>query len=287
MGKLGGREMTASSDLDLMLIYDHDKDAKFSDGKKPLAPSQYYARLTQRLITALSAPTAEGDLYEVDFRLRPSGNSGPLATSFSSFRSYHASDAWTWEHMALTRARIVAGDDVFCKKVRAEIVSILSRQRDEDSICRDIAQMRARIEKEKGTTDIWNIKQVPGGLVDVEFIAQGLQLIHAHAHPEILHTNTAQSLRLCVDRGLVGKSEAEILLPAIRLYHDVTQILRVCLSENFDPSKATGALKDVVVRASEEIDMRSLEEKLREYQAEARSCFIRLMGPVEEKADNQ
>ncbi|WP_319495813.1 bifunctional [glutamine synthetase] adenylyltransferase/[glutamine synthetase]-adenylyl-L-tyrosine phosphorylase [uncultured Cohaesibacter sp.] len=287
MGKLGGREMTASSDLDLMLIYDHDKEAKFSDGKKPLAPSQYYARLTQRLITALSAPTAEGDLYEVDFRLRPSGNSGPLATSFSSFCSYHASDAWTWEHMALTRARIVAGDDAFCKKVRAEIVSILSRQRDEDSIRSDIAQMRARIEKEKGTADIWNIKQVPGGLVDVEFVAQGLQLIHAHAHPEILHTNTAQSLRLCVDRGLVGKSEAEILLPAIRLYHDVTQILRVCLSENFDPSKAAGALKDVVVRASEEIDMRSLEEKLREYQGEARACFVRLMGPVEEKADSQ
>nr|WP_320142776.1 bifunctional [glutamine synthetase] adenylyltransferase/[glutamine synthetase]-adenylyl-L-tyrosine phosphorylase [uncultured Cohaesibacter sp.] len=285
MGKLGGREMTASSDLDLMLIYDFDENIKFSDGKKPLAASQYYARLTQRLITALSAPTAEGDLYDVDFRLRPSGNSGPLATSFKSFTSYHTSDAWTWEHMALTRARIIAGDDAFCKKVRQEIVSILSRQRDEQRIKRDIAQMRARIEREKHTTDIWNIKQVPGGLVDVEFIAQGLQLMHAYKHPEILHASTDQSLRLCVDRGLVDNADADILLPAIRLYHDVTQILRVCLSESFDPNKAATALKDVVVRASQEIDMRSLEEKLREYQSDARACFVRLVGPVEEGKD--
>ncbi len=285
MGKLGGREMTASSDLDLMLIYDFDEDAKYSDGKKPLAASQYYARLTQRLITALSAPTAEGDLYEVDFRLRPSGNSGPLATSFKSFRSYHTSDAWTWEHMALTRARIIAGDDGFCKKVRQEIVSILSRQRDEQDIKRDIAQMRARIEREKRTSDIWNIKQIPGGLVDVEFIAQGLQLMHAHKHPEILHTSTAQSLRLCVDRGLVNNADADILLPAIRLYHDVTQILRVCLSESFDPNKAAAALKDVVVRASQEIDMRSLEETLSEFQIDTRACFVRLVGPVEEGRD--
>nr|WP_321463422.1 bifunctional [glutamine synthetase] adenylyltransferase/[glutamine synthetase]-adenylyl-L-tyrosine phosphorylase [uncultured Cohaesibacter sp.] len=283
MGKLGGREMTASSDLDLMLIYDYDEEAKFSDGKKPLAASQYYARLTQRLITALSAPTAEGELYEVDFRLRPSGNSGPLATSFNSFKSYHASESWTWEHMALTRARIIAGEDGFCTQIREEIVSILSRDRDEASIKSDIAQMRARIEREKRTSDIWNIKQIPGGLVDVEFIAQGLQLMHAHAHPEILHTNTSQCLRLCVDRGLIGKSDAEILQPAIRLYHDVTQILRVCLSESFDPNQAAHALKAVVVRASEEIDMRSLEEKLTEYQSQARACFERLIGPVREE----
>nr|WP_321457668.1 bifunctional [glutamine synthetase] adenylyltransferase/[glutamine synthetase]-adenylyl-L-tyrosine phosphorylase [uncultured Cohaesibacter sp.] len=285
MGKLGGREMTASSDLDLMLIYDHDKDASFSDGKKSLSATQYYARLTQRLITALSAPTAEGELYEVDFRLRPSGNSGPLATSFNSFKSYHISDAWTWEHMALTRARIIAGDEAFCKDVRQEIVSILSRQRDEAKIKSDIAQMRARIEREKSTADIWNIKQIPGGLVDVEFIAQGLQLVYAHDNQEILHTNTAQTLRFCVDRGLIDKNDADILLPAIRLYHDVTQILRVCLSESFDPNSAASALKKVIVDASGEIDMRSLEEALKTYQHAARDCFVRIIGPVQEAAD--
>ena len=284
MGKLGGREMTAGSDLDLMLLYDHDRDAKWSDGPKPLAPTQYYARLTQRLITALSAPTGEGELYEVDFRLRPSGNSGPLATSLNAFRNYHADDAWTWEHMALTRARIVAGDEAFSKEVRREIVSILSAPRDADKIKADIVQMRARIEREKGTRELWNIKQVAGGLVDVEFIAQSLQLIHAHAHPEILHSNTAETLRLCSDAGILDVSDAEVLLPAIRLYHDLTQILRVCLAEKFQSDSASKALKDVIVRASREPDMSRLEARLADYQREARACFEKLVGPLHAEA---
>ena len=108
MGKLGSREMTVSSDLDLIVIYDAE-GAEASHGRRPLAPTVYYARLTQALISALSAPTAEGILYKVDMRLRPSGRQGPLATTLAAFRRYHAEDAWTWEHMALTRARIVAG----------------------------------------------------------------------------------------------------------------------------------------------------------------------------------
>lgn len=282
MGKLGGREMTASSDLDLMLLYDHDPDAKWSDGNKPLAPSQYYARLTQRLITALSAPTAEGDLYEVDFRLRPSGNSGPLATSIKSFRSYHEKDSWTWEHMALTRSRIVAGDKDFRSDVRREIVAVLSQSRDGTKIRKDVAEMRARIQDEKGTSDIWKIKQVPGGLVDVEFIAQCLQLVHAHDHPHILHANTAETLRLCVDEGLISNDEAEVLQPAIRLYHDLTQILRVCLSEHFDPNEASKGLKEVVLKAAFEPEMAQLEERLRDYQTAVRACFEKLVGPVVE-----
>ncbi|PLW76938.1 bifunctional [glutamine synthetase] adenylyltransferase/[glutamine synthetase]-adenylyl-L-tyrosine phosphorylase [Cohaesibacter celericrescens] len=280
MGKLGGREMTAGSDLDLMLLYDHDKDVTMSDGDKPLAPTTYYARLTQRLITALSAPTAEGDLYEVDFRLRPSGNSGPLATSLTSFKNYHAKDAWTWEHMAMTRSRIVAGDADFSAVVRAEIVSILSAERDKEKIRTDIADMRGRLQKEKRTTDIWNIKQIPGGLVDAEFIAQGLQLIHAYKHPKILHANTAQALQLCVEEGLIEVGDAEILLPAIRLYHDMTQIVRVCLSEGFQPDATAKALRDVVVRASYEPDMARLEARLIEYQDAVRGCFERLMAPI-------
>ena len=274
--------MTAGSDLDLMLLYDHDEGVVQSDGAKPLAPTQFYTRLTKRLITALSAPTAEGELYEVDFRLRPSGNSGPLATSIRSFRSYHKEDAWTWEHMALTRARIVAGDADFSRQVRQEIVSILSAPRDATKIRSDIAAMRLRIEKEKGTGDIWNIKQVAGGLVDIEFIAQSLQLIHAHKHPQILHSNTAETLRLCVDAGLLDVGEAECLLPAIRLYHDLTQILRVCLSDNFDPGNAPKALQDVVVRASEEPDIERLQARLVEHQDRVRARFETLVGPVSE-----
>lgn len=285
LGKLGGREMTAGSDLDLMLLYDHDPDAKWSDGDKPLAPSQYFTRLTQRLITALSAPTAEGELYEVDFRLRPSGNSGPLATSLSSFRSYHEKDAWTWEHMALTRARIVAADEGFSDVVRKEIVSVLAQPREAVSVFADVTDMRARIEDEKRTSNPWHIKQVAGGLVDVEFIAQALQLVHAHKHPNILHANTAETLRLCMDEGLIDHGDADKLLPAIRLYHNLTQILRVCLDGNFDPHSASNGLKQAIARAGEEPDIAQLELRLQQYQSEARDCFTHLIGPVEAKKE--
>ena len=118
MGKLGSRELTASSDVDLILLYDHDDDADQSDGDKPLAPSHYFARMTQRLIAAVSAQTAEGVLYELDLRLRPSGNKGPVATHIDAFKKYQRNEAWTWEHMALTRARLVAGDEGLCIEVR-------------------------------------------------------------------------------------------------------------------------------------------------------------------------
>src|SRR5262249_42573902 len=124
MGKLGSRELTAGSDVDLILLYDHDEEADESNGAKRLAPSHYFARLTQRLIAAVSAPTAEGVLYELDLRLRPSGNKGPVATHFDAFSKYQRSDAWTWEHMALTRARVVAGDADFAKSIAAEIDDI-------------------------------------------------------------------------------------------------------------------------------------------------------------------
>ena len=130
MGKLGSRELTAGSDVDLILLYDHDADAEESDGDKPLAPSHYYTRMTQRLIAAVSAPTAEGVLYELDLRLRPSGNKGPVATHIDAFKKYQRQEAWTWEHMALTRARAIAGDAALCAEVEAEVAAMLALPRD-------------------------------------------------------------------------------------------------------------------------------------------------------------
>ena len=118
MGKLGGREMTATSDLDLILIYDFDDKHPESDGKRPLYGAQYFARLTQRLINALTAQTNYGALYHVDMRLRPSGRAGPLATQIDGFAGYQESEAWTWEHMALTRARVVSASPAFTRARR-------------------------------------------------------------------------------------------------------------------------------------------------------------------------
>ena len=184
MGKLGGREMTAASDVDLILIYDFDREAAQSDGPKPLAPQHYYTRLTQRLINAISARTAEGALYDVDMRLRPSGQKGPVATQLSSFTSYQANEAWTWEHMALTRARVIAGSRDLGAARRGRDPRRPDRPpRPRRKSAADIRDMRERIEAEKATTDIWDLKQVRGGLVDLEFIAQHLQLVFAHGSP--------------------------------------------------------------------------------------------------------
>ena len=150
MGKLGGYEMTASSDLDLILIYDFDAAHPESDGERPLYGAQYFARLTQRLINALTAQTNYGALYQVDMRLRPSGRAGPLATQIESFSGYQESEAWTWEHMALTRARVVSASPAFKARVEEVIRGILQRPRDQALIAGDVVEMRGAIAKEKG-----------------------------------------------------------------------------------------------------------------------------------------
>src|SRR5690606_21803660 len=140
--------------------------------------------LTQRLVAALSSPTAEGTLYPVDLRLRPSGNSGPIATHIETFVTYHAKDAWTWEHMALTRARVVAGDAQLPRRARKETATVLQMKRKRAKVIADVLEMRAMVQDVKGGEGAWDIKQAAGGQVDIEFIAQALQLIHAAKAPD-------------------------------------------------------------------------------------------------------
>src|SRR5262249_36642764 len=156
---------------------------------KPLPPPLYFARLAQRLIAALTTPTAAGALYEVDMRLRPTGNKGPVAVSLKSFSDYHASESWTWEHMALTPAPLVAGPTVLQDRVAGEIRKRLTQLRPAGDIIADARDMRARMAETFPGRNAWDLKHAPGGLVDIEFIAQTLQLVHAPAMPEILDAN--------------------------------------------------------------------------------------------------
>ncbi|WP_425274799.1 bifunctional [glutamine synthetase] adenylyltransferase/[glutamine synthetase]-adenylyl-L-tyrosine phosphorylase [Stappia indica] len=285
MGKLGGREMTAASDLDLILLYDHPEDEAETDGKRPLAASQYFIRLTQRLVAALSAPTAEGRLYEVDFRLRPSGNAGPLATRLTAFEAYQVKEAWTWEHMALTRARVIArSSDAFTKRIDANIRETLARPRDADKIAAEVASMRGRIEAEKGTSDIWDLKQVAGGMVDIEFAAQYLQLVNAQAHPEILSQTTETVLERARDAGLLSPGDAEVLLPAIRLYHALTQVQRLTLEGTFKAEAVPKGVRELLVHAGEAPDFSHLEAMLSDRQKQVRATFEKLVGKVSAKA---
>jgi glutamate-ammonia-ligase adenylyltransferase len=280
LGKLGGREMTASSDLDLILLYDFDEKAASSSGSRPLPGAQYFARLTQRLLAALSAPTAEGTLYQVDFRLRPSGRSGPLATHVDAFAAYQRKEAWTWEHMALTRARPLAGDKALMAGAGKEVAAILASPHDRKKVLADILEMRALVEEVKGGEGHWDLKQAPGGMVDIEFIAQYLQLVHAGKHKEIISTETEPVLTAAAKVGLLPPREADILLPALRLYQALTQILRLCVDGLFRPEESPKGLLDLLARAGELPDFATLDAHLRDTEEAVRGSFERVVGKV-------
>ncbi|GAA6165027.1 [glutamate--ammonia-ligase] adenylyltransferase [Pelagimonas sp. KU-00592-HH] len=176
MGSLGARRLNASSDLDLIVIYDAD-GVDFSEGRRPLASRAYYARLTQAMVTAVTAQMAQGRLYEVDMRLRPSGTQGPVATSVTSFKDYQKSEAWTWEHLALTRARPVAGEESLMDEVEAFRQELLAAPRDGTKIKADVNEMRDRIAAAKAPKGVWDAKIGRGRLQDIELVSQTCALM--------------------------------------------------------------------------------------------------------------
>ena len=178
MGSLGAERLNAASDLDLIVIYDAD-GVDASEGPRPLASRQYYARLTQALVTALTAQMSEGQLYEVDMRLRPSGRQGPVATGLAGFRDYQMDEAWTWEHLALTRARPVAGSSDLAADVEAIRREVLAAKAGGAGIRADVAGMRARIFAAKAPDGAWEAKIGPGRLQDLELLAQMVTLMAA------------------------------------------------------------------------------------------------------------
>ena len=278
LGRLGAREMTASSDLDLIVIYDFDHQDPESDGARPLYGAQYFARLTQRLISALTVQTNYGVLYPVDMRLRPSGRSGPLATQIDGFKNYQEREAWTWEHMALTRARVIRGPPAFAARIEAVIGDVLCRKRDVAAIAADVVEMRGAIAKEKGDADPWDLKYSAGALVDIEFIAQYLQLVHAAATPEILDTSTARTLEKAARLDALKPEDAAVLRPAVALFHDLTQIIRLCLPGKFDPATASAGVLGLLARAADLPDFPALAAHVAETERQVRACFVRILG---------
>jgi glutamate-ammonia-ligase adenylyltransferase len=273
MGRLGSREMTASSDLDLILLYDFDAEQPDSDGERSLHGGQYFARFTQRLISAFTTRTNHGVLYDVDMRLRPSGRAGPVASHLTSFAEYQDREAWTWEHMALTRARVISASPQFRSKIERIIREVLTRPRHAPSVAKDVAEMRRAIALEKGENDVWDLKYAAGGMVDIDFIAQYLQLVHAAEKPDILDVSTLQVLDNAARLGVLPPSSAQILRSAARLYHDLTQILRLCVSERFKPDSAGEDLLRVMARAGDAPDFSSLEARVKETESEVRRVF--------------
>lgn len=211
MGSLGAGRLNSGSDLDLILIYDA-AGVENSSGPRPLAARPYYARLTQAMVTALSAQTAEGRLYEVDVRLRPSGRQGPVATAIESFRTYQESEAWTWEHLALTRARVLAGDPGLGAEVEAFRRAVLAAKGQGADVLADVADMRRRLSEAKPGAGGWDAKFGPGRMMDIELLAQTLALQGA-----IPARQVERQITLGAKTSKLSQSDQDALLDAYRL----------------------------------------------------------------------
>jgi [glutamine synthetase] adenylyltransferase / [glutamine synthetase]-adenylyl-L-tyrosine phosphorylase len=227
MGKAGGREMMAGSDLDLMFIYDHPSGVSESRGPRSLPASQWFVRAVQACIAALTAPGPEGQMYELDMRLRPSGNKGPIAVSLQGFRHYHEWDSWTWERMALTRARVVAGPAAMRQQVNQAIEVAIRRQQEPERIRSNATSMRARMERDLRPHGPWDFKLRAGGLIDIEFIAQVLQLIHASDAGFRRSQTTHIALQRLRDAGVIARPDADLLISAERLWRTIQDMLRM------------------------------------------------------------
>jgi len=262
-GKMASGEMTFTSDLDFILLY--DAPDMESDGERSLATPHYFARLTQRLVAAISAPTAEGVLYEADMRLRPSGNAGPLATSVGGFRAYHKDNAWTWEHLALSRARVVAATGGMAGKVDAEIAAIMGRERDVAKTIEDVTSMRALMGRERKPRHAFDLKLANGGLVDLEFIAQSAQLV-AGRQIGLPQASTARVLMRLADIGLVPKGQRLAEIHA--LYATVLQVMSSALISPFKEEAWSPAFKELLAQLSHYPDFGRLELDVRDMQVE-------------------
>ena len=268
-GKMASREMTMSSDLDFIMIYDADDPSAESNGERPLAASQYFSRLTQRLVAAVTAPTSEGVLYSADMRLRPSGNAGPLATSLRAFKQYQEESAWTWEHLALTRARVIEASSAFGLKVGEVIAGVLSQAPDHTKIVADVLAMRELMGKERPPRHPFDLKLVPGGLVDLEFMAQSAQLLQREAIALPQGSTAAVLAKLgAIDLVPTGERLAEIH----GIYSTVLQVMSAALVDPFKDEGWTDAFRDLLAQLTNEPSFLRLTEDLAGMQAEVREA---------------
>jgi glutamate-ammonia-ligase adenylyltransferase len=285
LGKAGGREMMAGSDLDLMLVYDHPPHVAESRGPRRLPASQWFIRAVHAFIAAVTAPDAEGPMFAVDMRLRPSGNKGPVAVSLASFQQYHASAAWTWERMALARARVVTGPAKLKAAVEAAIRVALANAGEPDRIRADAAAMRARMLRELPPEGPWDVKLRPGGQVEVEFIAQTLQLIHARAEPWIASPTTRIAIKRLQQAGALSPADGALLIHADRIWRTIQGMLRITYGraavQNLSEAAATALLRALAAAGLDVVDLPALSATLDNLAAKVRTLFIRHVGAIE------
>jgi glutamate-ammonia-ligase adenylyltransferase len=268
LGKAGAGEMLAGSDLDLMMIYDH--------APATIAPTPWFVRLSHAFTAALTARGREGPLYHIDMRLRPSGNAGPVAVSLSAFRQYHAHESWTWERLALTRARVMAATPGFAPVVREAIGQALRRAEAAPKILADTAAMRDRLGEELHPRGPWDVKTMQGGMMEVMFIAQALQLIHGPADPALFHPNTGTALAALGEAGHLRAEDSALLAQADFLWRTVQSMNRITGL----PDAATApppAMLAPLLRATGSEDLPALRELMAETASAVQARFNHLI----------
>jgi [glutamine synthetase] adenylyltransferase / [glutamine synthetase]-adenylyl-L-tyrosine phosphorylase len=260
MGSLGAGRLSSASDLDIIVIYDPE-DVEMSEGRRPLATRPYYARLTQAMVTAVSAPMAEGRLYELDMRLRPSGNQGPVATSWPAFKAYQLDEAWLWEHLALVRARPVCGLETLGAEFTAFRQALLAEKgQDRERTCKGIAEMRGKIAAAKAPNGPWDAKLGRGRLQDIELFSQ-MGALTAEA-------TGASSMRVqagvkgLLRAGLIDKTDSEALMRAYRLLWALNLSTRFLSDKPFEAEAASEGATQLVLRETGSQDLASLRDEL-------------------------
>ncbi len=266
LGRLGGGALTHASDLDIVFLFSGDHTGE-SDGARPLGSTLYYNRLAQRVIAALSAPTAAGALYEVDVRLRPSGAQGPIAVSLESFARYQREVAWTWEHMALCRARPLFGAPDDCAALAGIIDTVLHRPRDAEKLRADVLSMRTEMAQHKQPSGPLDVKLARGGLVDLEFLVHYLQLRERTAlDPDL-------------GRAADGLIAAGLLTPPLRAAHDLLARLliavRLVAPDGRYPPEASRA---IVARACGLADWQGLLTAVLAARRDIAACWHAVFG---------
>ncbi|APE43618.1 glutamine-synthetase adenylyltransferase [Sulfitobacter alexandrii] len=279
MGSLGAGRLTATSDLDLLVIYDA-QGAESSEGPKPLASRSYYARLTQAMVTAMTAPMSQGKLYEIDMRLRPSGNQGPVATSLAAFESYQREQAWVWEHLALTRAEVVAGPEALADAVHELRDTVLARPADRAKVLSEVADMRQRIAQAKAPAGPWDAKIGPGRLQDIELLAQAGALLAGQTARDI-----PQAFEAAAGVGLVTAEESEMLKRTYARCWALQCAGRLLSAEPLVENTLGQAGAAFLARALDAEDLGGLEATLERGHAEAAAIIERALRATKEARD--
>jgi glutamate-ammonia-ligase adenylyltransferase len=285
VGKLGGRELTYASDLDILFVFSEERAAPPPAG---LTVFEYFSKIAEKTISYLSTLTREGFVFRVDTRLRPTGSKGPLVQSLSAVRNFYAAQAETWERQAMLRARCVAGDPLVGREFCRAMHGLIYRTVDQAALAQDIRGMRKRMEEEVGkeSAGAYNIKQGAGGLVDIEFLVQYLQLLHGNQYARVRVPGTMNALRALHKERLLSAGDYAFLAQACRFMRLLESRMRIVTNQAASElSRDAEKLRPLARRMGydDDVFLPAGQKLLREYErtsAGVRNLFERIVQGV-------